>query len=694
MFLIKNKAKAQELNDYIQSVTSNMLNKANRSDVSNFNTEGVFLSAKEDKAARESLNNVIEKLEDRLSSLKKRKSARRTTQRLEDKIDKIKDKLFRAQEEEGLYEFLNFVQTDLRTATGYIQEVREGRRKLNSENVGQLYEFIDYYMPLLREIKKKNNYSPLFTNYNKETQDKISDVIKGLISNLEDIEDFYSDVHNETAKEVIKDFFDRNGLTLDFDLDVAFKRLKQDVNSVQAWFGNIGDLGNEIGRTIYAMVGKAKQRIYRRSYEEGKDLINKIIDELGVKDTSVLAEKVNGKATGYYLTPYQLSSFYKAYDSFNEDLREKYDLEEGQKEPLDAKKALAFRKEKNEWLAENVERLYTKEYYDLQNNLSAKTREELLYIDVQIKEIENKARTEEGDVDYFLLSDSDSNKLEDLKIERKQLGKIYYPNGEKKVGKDLEIAEELQEFYDIINKELQYSVKDKRFKDAAQEAVNRYSKEEYTEWLDANSEEVYDQSFWDLIDSIEEEDARSEELKLLYKKRSQLLSAYKNGKMEVNMSKLPEETRLAVIELDKTIQEANEEIRTDSKDKSMPKIFNYAKIEQTEQFKKLEAKAKEEGTLKEFQAKHYYVDQRGKLKAHSYATHLVPNNKGYIVKQAKWKQLSKNSKYYNPNYDENWLGLQPSQKWSNSDYNNLTANEKEALDILIKTKQDKDNNYQ
>jgi hypothetical protein len=689
-----NKAKAEQLNSYIESVTNDMLNKTNRGSITDFNTEGIYFSAEQQKDLKEALNAAIERLEARLTSLRKRKAAQRTTQRVGDTITKLREKLARAEEEQGLELFLGFVQDDVRIANQYINEIRKGDKEVSSNKISQLKEFIDYYMPLLREIKKKNNYSPLFTNYSQERQNEIDNIIRGLISALEDVEDFHTDAHSEMAKNVISDIYSDANVEEDFNKEELFDTQNIDANVIQSWFGSIRDLSSPIARSIYTLVAKAKQKILRNTSNLGKDLINKVINDLGVVDTSKLVETKGSKATGYFLTQYRLAEFYKEYDEFFDKLKEKYKLEEGQREPYDPKKALEFRKEKNAWLSENTERVYTSDYYDMQNDLSLETREALLYIDVQIKDIENKVRTEDGNVDYYLLSDTDLSKLEDLKIDRKRLSKEYNEDGTKKEGKQLEIAKELNAFYEKINKEREFDVKKEQFEKERKVAKDRYTKEEYEAWLKANSEEVYDKAFWNIISNLEKGEKLSDDIEHLKKKRKEILSPFQNGKMEVNLSKVPETTLEIIRDIDKQIQSITNELYENKqvkKDRKKSNIGLYATTETTAEFREMEEKARRDGKIKEFIAKHYYANYKGKSVPYSYATHLVPRHKKYIIKEAKWKELSKDSKFYNDKYDPSWIGMQPSSKWNNSDYNRLSVNEKAALKELLDTKQRMDN---
>jgi len=692
-----NVAKANELNSYIESVTTEMLSNANRSPQTTLNTDGVYLSATEAEASKKLLNKIIVEMEDRAKSLIKRNSANKTVQRVRDTIDKLKSKAARAEEEKGLISFIEFVQNDLATAQHYVNEIRTGKKAGSAKQLGQLLSFIEYYMPLLREIKKKNNYSPLFTSFSKERQAHYDDVIRGLISALEDIEDFHDDALEEVAKEGVREEYENIGQEIDYNEDELFESITTDAWAIQAWVGKLQDLASPVARAIHSIVSKAITKVDMITAELGKDLYTRIVEDLGVVDTSVLAEKLNGKFTGFFLSRYKLAAFYEAYDTFFEELREKYDLEEGQREPYDPKQALAFRKEKNTWLSENTERLYTADYYTMQEDLSVNTREALLYIDVQIRDIENKVRTDDGNVDYYLLSDTDTKNLENLKIDRKRLAKTFHEDGTKKDGKELEIALELQAFYDKINKEREFDQKKEEFEKERKIAKARYTKEEYQKWLDANLEDVYDSAFWNIISNLEKAAPLSKEIEFLKDKKKQILSPFQNGRMEADLSKISEETLEVIKELDLEIQKLTNEVYRKEKEgkgstkRKKSKIGLYATTEETSQFKKLKAQAKAEGSIKEFVEKHYYENYKGDLVPYSYGTHLVPIHGGYIKKEAKWKQLSKDSKFYNNNYDENWIGMQPSAKWTNSEYDKLTGPQRAALEELLKTKQEMDN---
>lgn len=690
-----------ELNSFVKGTAENMLNSNFKALSANISSDEVYASMEEISEARKALKSIIDRFNNRLISLRSRKETTKSTQRLEQNIKKLQSQLDALENEEGLISFIEFVKEDVGEARDYIENVKNKKRSLTASAILNLREFIEYYTPLLHNVKRGINAGKLFNDLSKERRENLIEVLKSYLSAFDDIKDFYDEIAASVNKDNITTFFTENNIPLDFDIEKAFSEIEKDVHVVQSWGGSIRDLGSNIARVIYAMVAKTVQFVDRQATEIGRNLVNKIINEYGIKDSSVFAEKSNGRTTGFFVTKYKLGEFFNDYDNFFDNLRKEFELEDGQREPSDIKKALEFRNKINKYLAENTERIYTKEYYDLTNNLSADTREALLYINMQKQDITNRIKDENGRVDYYDLTEANYQKLLDLEIERSQLAKLYEADGTKKVGTALKIAEELTQFNKDKKDKLKYETLKADFAKEYAKMKAKLPEDQFKKWVERNTEETYTQEFWDDISSLEKA-MYPEHIQMLYDKKSELLSPYRKANMEIRYDKLPSDTIEAVKEIDRQIAALQEE-----SGKTDPAFFDMAGSMNSKFYNEESKRARERGEYDKWYEENHYKNYKGKMVPYSFWTHLVPKKVKYFdyvtfkepdgsitkvnAPAKNWSELSKNSEFYNKNFDENYIGIQPKiSKWKNNDYDKLTDIQKKALDELLKLKKEMD----
>lgn len=175
----------------------------------------------------------------------------------------------------------------------------------------------------------------------------------------------------------------------------------------------------------------------------------------------------NGVTTGYLIRDLNFGQFENDYSNFlqgdnkskkgsieriglNLYISNKYGilLERNNRKPPENEDA---RKEwlhlQNEWLDKHCERQYTKEYYELFNNLSNLTRNARSNIQQQIDSLRSECLGDDGFYHYDKLSEQQYKILQNLYIQKRLLQSDYDINGDLKIeGSDeYKIAKELQE---------------------------------------------------------------------------------------------------------------------------------------------------------------------------------------------------------------------------------------------------------
>lgn len=677
----------KEMEEFVTNLGEQILN--NQFEAKSELQDGIYYSVDYSKS-QEILDTAIDRISKRRKSLRQRSVAGSVTSRIRDQLQKLEESQAKAEADKGLIQFLDFLQADVNEAKRYMAN----SKKISSKAIRNLKDFIDYYEPIINEIRLALNKNQIFTELPDREQERIKEQLVKYREEFQNIKDFYVESHAKLTSNIVKEYLDEIGIEPDFDLETIFSELSQDAWALQYWFGSIKDTTNPIARVIYGVVGKAKLEVEREAHDVARNLVNYVRNQKGITNTSDLVERNSkGETTGYFLTPYNLDEFFKAKDKFEENLRKEFNLSDGQFYPVDAAEQIKFNKKRQEWLTENTERRFTEDYYKLRESLSIDAEIELKKFDALIKDLLYKFRDSEGNVEFHKMSESEWNKLKELKVAKNSLGSLYYSDGTKKVGVSLRIAEEISEW----KKKRAENVSYKKDIDAYNKALSRINakvksgeltQEDKNKWVQRNTETTYSQDFWDELSAIDKKDYGEEYTKLT-EKRNDILKPYRNAQLEVDMNLLPDETKEVIQEIDAQIRQIVENNKT----KKRSEFNKIASIEKTQDYKEAIEKAKKDGTLNEFMKKEHYIGKNNELVPHSYWTHIVPRKQEQIIRQpsGEWSEIDKESPYYNKNFDETWRGLQPKKsKYQNQAYNNLSNNQKEVLKKLISTKHEMD----
>lgn len=691
--------KSPSLSTFINSVGNAVIvQNMEMFDAKNVKEESLYfsLSSEEKKILSEAgktLKKAINRLNERLTALKRRKGTVSVEEKLKTSRSKLQERLDKTEEELGLIDFLGYVDEDITTAMKYIAAVRNKTDKINSDTLAQLYDFINYYKPLIAELRSKTNASLLFEKLPEKKRRKILGRIRMQATAFSEIEDFWRIAHKVRGNNIMGDELSKLNFPPDFDLDTVFDTTSQDPHALQYYFGALRDVADPIGRMIYKMMADLKAKTGRETYEFGKEMIHEIINKRGFQKTDVFAEKdSDGNATGYFVTPYNLAEFYKSYDEFLESLRKKYDLSDNKPEPIDPKELQNYNKERNAWLADNVERRFIPEYYDLKNSLSLDAKEALDVYNIKIANIINEVRNIDGSVDLEKISQADWQRLEELKIERAGLASEYDSSGNKKTGKALSIAQEIKAYREKERENVNYEKDIDAFNEANTRKKVELSEKWYNLWKFRNTQIEYDERFYEELEKLEGRNYGPEYM-ALKEKRKDVMKKYRRGDMSVKSDYMSDELKQEIQRIDERMIQIIKGTKKEKGDGG-PKLTDIADIVPSKEYFKAKDEARKKGSeayQKWMNANHY--DAFGEMTPYSYWTHLVPVDKEYIleVPSNEWSKVDPNSAWYNNNYNENWRGWQPkTSKWGSSAYNSLTAEQRSGLDYILKQKHELD----
>ena len=298
------------------------------------------------------------------------------------------------------------------------------------------------------------------------------------------------------------------------------------------------------------MTHKQVYRKYAELYKAAKE----------TRDHNLLFERdVDGKKTGYLIRDRRYGVYQNNKYKFRKDWLKNHKLASIDELKLNPSLWIQYQKDYNDWKAENCERKYTPEFYDIFTNLSMEANMALSEVNLEIDNIlkpyrdssTNKPRFERMPVEEY-------QKYNRLLEKKRNLANPYDPiTGELKPEGSVEaqIAAELTEAY----AKLQEGLESKVDMDAFLEEMERMKNVEgytpdgsdtlYSAWLERNTR-------WELTDEFKEKVSKQnkkdygEIYDRLYQARYNLLRLYRTDKFEPDYTRMPQAVKDKIKELD------------------------------------------------------------------------------------------------------------------------------------------------
>ena len=461
----------------------------------------------------------------------------------------------------------------------------------------------------------------------------------------------------EEAKDPNIDRALMNWLTFDGDLNWYHRFFATPVNSpkfvIKLLRKVIGDVNSMTHKQVY--------RKYAELYKAAKE----------TRDHNLLFERdVDGKKTGYLIRDRRYGVYQNNKYKFRKDWLKKHKLASIDELKLNPSLWIQYQKDYNDWKAENCERKYTPEFYDIFTNLSMEANMALSEVNLEIDNIlkpyrdsgTNKPRFERMPIDEY-------QKYNRLLEKKRNLANPYDPiSGELKPEGSVEaqIAAELTEAY----AKLQEGLESKVDMDAFLEEMERMKNVEgytpdgsdtlYSAWLERNTR-------WELTDEFKEKVSKQnkkdygEIYDRLYQARYNLLRLYRTDKFEPDYTRMPQAVKDKIKELDIAMYNVR---------KRTKKTVGSVRLFKSE----LSDLAKENGGKSAVSSEDIWVDDKGVKHYASYMTKVIPVRQQYMhrVPNSNWAETSEESKFYNKNYD-NSIPEAEQPKLSIKEYDNRKA---------------------
>lgn len=489
--------------------------------------------------------------------------------------------------------------------------------------------------------------------------DQIVNLVSGLITELSETKMLTKNNigynYNNIVRKTIEKFL-REEMTSakDPSVDNALKNwlsFDGDISSFNKQFGLLTNSSIPILKVLRKVIGEANAETHRQVYNKYAEIQKDVSNVSNVLDIAERDE--NGNFTGYITRDRR----YGVYQNNKYKWRKKW-LKDHKVASVDELRLIQelwsqYQREYNNWKSKNAERRFTPEFYELFINLSPEANMALSEINLEIEnmlkpfidEVTKKPRFEEMTEDEYEL-------YLRLLEKKRNLANPYDPiTGELKPKGSTEynIAVELSEVNKKLKEGLQSEVNMSAFiKEMNQmKSMQGYTPDGkytiYEAWLDRNTRWDFTDEFKTLLSKQNKLDY-GEIYDRLYQARYNLLKLYTTDKNEPDSNRIPEAVKAKIRELDIAMYS----IRA----KGLPGIeidMGHKKLFKTE----FTSVVKKNGGKESLTDDDFWIDPKGKVHYYSYLLKIVPINEKYLhrVPNNNWAETSKESAYYNKNYD-------------------------------------------
>lgn len=586
----------------------------------------------------------------------------------------------------------NMYNDSIPTIDRILRVVNRNADKLSlSELLNLKQDFFDIYVPLIEDCSNtlaslegfvdiigKNDYNEMIRTL-KDIRTLLnagSNSVNNMLSSQ--AVDELTNVGLSVNSPTIENYILENGNTV-----------KEDILSITKWLGSGDKMNDEAVRALFNIVQDAESNINRATFKKHNQLME-LLQKIGSTNQKKLIElDDNGMPTGFLVRRRNYGRFNKDYKQFLIQLKSKLGILEDQDimtvSPIVRKQ---FNREKNNWLSEHCERKYTKEYYELFDNLSPIASDARELIQIRIHKILDTVRDNRGFYDESKLSEENAKKLKQLYLEKKQLASMYDVHGRKKEGESFEIAKQLTELNEALSKQMKYKKNKELFEQVKAEKKASLTQAQYDKWIERNTVDEYTKEFYEDLEKVERleiTNVKDQELyEQLQQRKRNILKQFRNDKTQEIESLIPNATQLELDKIDIDLYKIRKRNKKTTTKTPGLKFSDVAKQVPSKLYYELRAQAIENGTYSTFEQNHCNRDSHGNVYPKSYLTKLEPAKDKYILKEQPsnyFSEVDENSPFVNKNYvleteDIGEYYLPKSSIYDNSSaYSNVSNNE-------------------
>ena len=702
--IIGRKTKSPEFDQDLQNLQKEVLGL-----IDDINDYGLDTGFNDNITHRKVDTNPINKTYDKIQKgLKSRLNAvkRYTTKNpnIWNRLTTVIQQLQNSEAEQGILQFIDHINDTIGDSVRFLSRPFD---EINAKQIRQLsQDYVGFYKPLLDDINYLLDTTDLFKDL--PNYDAIRQEVTVLSNQMNSVNNRFMNIARAKGIQEVVNFLQAQGMP-QTDIDALVDYLNDpttDTSLISNWFGMASNSDNAVIRSIAKILNDTMNRQQRDVLEVGNrlvELLDKAKEKYGTDVQKLLYEKLDdGTYSGYRVSKVKYGQYKKDCTEFIDSLAKKLGItkdKEGQYVlPEDGDIQKKWFDGISQFYSKRAVRRHKAEYYTLRNKmLSMKTRDAINEIQNSIDAITNPI-TIDGVEHVELLSDTDYRQLMLLRRQKQLLANSYNLDGTVKTGVDAQIAKELTDFHNEVNKRVKYIADWDRYnKDLAKiEKQYRNDPDKIEQWKQRNTKKRLTQKFYDLLDSLEKA-PQTELYRELVEKRRQLRQMFtdpQSGKVDV--ASLSDSDRRALLDLDQAI--ANAYMPPESRSQDM-RFEDIAEVVTTEEYTRDAQLARQNGTYNEWFNANHYENYKGQMHPASYYTQLKPKNEARYtetVPTGKYTTLDPSSEWYDNRFDPNGPSTQPSMEFYDNTkaYNDMASKpEVKALYDAIEEVMNQSNSY-
>ena len=628
-----------------------------------------------------------------------------------EKLQNLLSNLNKLENDKAVIEFINYMADDVTSATALLRTYRSmfndyknGLSASNPINADMLDLIrkgtIGFYDALVTNLKNMLEDPDVMDLYKSlGVYDSMLARINDSLSKYNDLRRHFDNLSNAVAKDNLIAEAKRYG---SFTVEELQRKLDEGDSDISFWDRFLGQTqynSNESIRLMLNSIMIAKGAVYDRKLAKGKKLLE-LLSKIDKSRLPLFYEKdKNGRRTGNFVRDLNFGQHEQDYMEHMLKLLDTF----GVKVPstmnfsdipsiLNPEQLKIWNKTKNEWDSKNTERKFTKEFYDLINNLSVDALAAKTQLDIDINSILNSTRDADGFAHKELLSKEKYEQYEKLMAAKRNLSNPFNMDGTAKTGKELEIAKEFQEYNKKLTKNIKYIANEDAFKKARAKAKRELTAEQFKLWEERNTVDKINEQFYEDLKKLSSVSQKSEKQEKYEYARQQLIRLYTvAGKPRID--DMPDRVKWLINTLDKLIStEAKRNADPGKKSRIMEIAEWEVNPEFYEQLNRMYYNSSPDA-FRDWVNKNGYYNKDGQIVPASFWKRLVPRKEyadKYIdkVPDSSWIEMDKTSPYYNSNFDPSYgMSRVPKRsKYDNSaNFNKLNKEEKALYDELFNT---------
>lgn len=605
------------------------------------------------KAADQIILKAKTGLNSRLGAMKHNKDATPAqVAKLKTQIERYENMLRAGEDQSVIIDFIKESSIVFKSTLDKIRSTYCNPDLMSNEEVWAMRsDIIEFYGPIIGQI----NSELLTPGY---FEDLSLDDRKLLARRLHLIQAVYAEVKGkwkyiiqEKAKNIIRNYSEAYGIPKDVVeayCDDFLNHTTKDIWFYGKFLQSTKSMDELSIRIMHRAMTDCNNQATRYANEKAHELIQVLMPVRRHWDDFYEKDKKN-KRTGQLVRDRNYGQAMRELQTFLDKLDAKYGIKDRQYQLLEGDDYINYCVEKEKYIGDHFERRFKKEYYEAYAKLSLYAKEVLRGFNQEIDLITSPVTRNDG-IHLEDLSDENYKKLLSLYREKRNLSNNFYEDGTYKVGQDLDLALELQEFEKVTKGGIfSKQLTQEEVLSIIEEKKSILTEEQFKKWYDRNVTVAYSESFTQLL-KLNSKD-RIEEYQELLDIRSQLLRYGRNSKNPyVAAGLLTESAKAEILDIDNALEDFRADLEEEGTTSSF-KLSDFVKFETTQEYERDKAAASAAGP--DAYREWYNRSHTSKGRPASYYTKMIPINPDHFEVRLNRmnRELSENSPLYNPDYD-------------------------------------------